>query len=45
MKSIVGGIVIMVIVAVVGGLLFNATFSQTAGEAHVSQNGSVRLGN
>ncbi|MEP3231460.1 MAG: hypothetical protein ABJN04_07260 [Hyphomicrobiales bacterium] len=45
MKSIIGGIVIMVIVAFVGGSLFNATFSQTAGETHVSQNGSVRLGN
>ena len=45
MKSIVGGIVIMIIVAFVGGSIFNATFSQTAGEAHVSQNGSLRLGN
>ena len=45
MKSIVGGIVIMAIVAFIGGSLFNATFSQTAGETHVSQNGSVRLGN
>ena len=45
MKSIVGGIVIMIIVAFVGGSILSATFSQTDGETHVSQNGSLRLGN
>jgi len=45
MKSILGGIIIMVVVAIVGGALFNSIFSQSAGETHVSQNGSVRLGN
>lgn len=44
MKSIFGGIILMVIVAVVAAFGLEVAFDQDASETHVSQNGSVRLG-
>lgn len=45
MKSVLGGIVLMVAISLVAAVGLSTTFEQTAGEAFVSENGSVRLGN
>lgn len=44
MNSVLGGIALMLLIAVIAGAGLNAQFNQSAGDVFVSQNGSVRLG-
>lgn len=44
MSSVLGGIIMMLLIAVIAGVGMNTQFSQSSGDAFSSENGSVRLG-